>query len=106
MQRVFESSTLSPVPSVGASNQCLRAREEVLGVPLHDELVLYDGRSGHTYVLNPTGARIWSLCDGTRPLASLCSVLADDYGLSPRHAASDVEDLVDALQRADLLDRP
>ena len=90
----------------GATMARLRpsARPQVSAVPLHDELILFDERSSRTYVLNGTGARVWALCDGSRTLERVARAIASAYGLDERQAMADVQDLIDELERADLLD--
>jgi PqqD family protein of HPr-rel-A system len=76
---------------------------EVSGHLLDDELVLFDRRSGQAFVLNPTGAQVWELCDGSRTLAVVAKTLADRYDLPAAQALADVGELVDALEQAGLL---
>jgi PqqD family protein of HPr-rel-A system len=75
----------------------------VLAEPLDDDLLLYDPRSGQAYVLNATGAYLWSLCDGSRTLCSLARALAASYALAYPDALADVRDHLDELQAAGLL---
>ena len=81
----------------------LIARPEVSAAPLDDETVLYDRRSGQTYVLNATGAYVWRLCDGARTVELVARSVAVRFNLDERRALVDVRDLIDDLVRADLL---
>jgi hypothetical protein len=76
----------------------------VLALPLHDELILHDERSGQTYVLNRTGAEAWKLCDGTRSMATIVRTIANHYGVGEEHARDDVQELINGLDCADLID--
>ncbi len=78
-------------------------RADAISFPLDDELVLTDAQSGQTYTLNATGARIWSLCDGTRTEAALARAIAVTYGIEYDLARSDVSNLLTSLREAGLL---
>lgn len=79
------------------------ARPEVAATPLDDELILFDPRSDQVYVFNTTGARIWSLCDGSRTTETLARELTVAYGLEHSQALADVGALLASLQDADLI---
>jgi hypothetical protein len=103
-------NVISTVDTTGTSRRIalspldrLAARSEVSALPLHDELVLYDGRSGQTYVLNQTGAYVWNLCDGARTLQMIIRATAIAHGVDEWQASADVRTFVDELRRADLL---
>jgi PqqD family protein of HPr-rel-A system len=70
---------------------------------LDDELVVYEPRTGQAYVLNPTAAQIWALCDGSHSLGSIAEALATRYGLAQQQALADVQACVEALVRAGVL---
>src|SRR5688572_26967040 len=61
-----------------------RARSTDLVVePLLDEILVYDRAQGRAPCLNPTAARLWQLCDGTRTVAELEAALAAGDGSAP-----------------------
>ncbi|HEX5418278.1 MAG TPA: HPr-rel-A system PqqD family peptide chaperone [Chloroflexota bacterium] len=70
---------------------------------LDGETVLCDERSGKVYLLNPTGGRIWTLCDGRHTVKGIARALAVQYGLDGQLARTDVEDLLAQLLDADLI---
>lgn len=76
---------------------------DVSAYPLDDELVLYEPRSGEAYLLNPTGARVWALCDGSRGTGAIARELAGAFGLRGEQVVADVTDIIVALQQARLL---
>jgi Coenzyme PQQ synthesis protein D (PqqD) len=82
------------------------ARREVLAVPLHDELILHDERNGHTYVLNGTGAQAWKLCDGAHSMATIVQTIARQYRIEEENARTDLQELIDGLECADLIEHP
>src|SRR5690242_20109374 len=87
-----ESETGKPIPSPA-----------VAAFPLDEELVLCEEPTGQVFVLNPTGARIWALLDGTRSTREVAADLAASYGIDYGTALRDVDELVAELVDAGLL---
>ena len=88
---------------MNGTTRCPRRSSAVMSEPLDDDLVIYDELSGKSYVLNMTGQRIWSLCDGTRTEATLAQAVAADFGIGYPRACGDVAELVAQLSDAKLL---
>ena len=78
-------------------------RADVAAYPVDDEIVLYDTAHGQGFVLNPTAARIWTLCDGWRTTAAIAQVVATTYALSYEQALTDVCECLEHLGRAGLV---
>lgn len=78
-------------------------RPEVTAAPLDDELILCDTRDGQVYALNPVGARVWGLLDGSRGIGTVARIIADDYSIAYARARADVDQLITSLRGADLL---
>lgn len=78
-------------------------RADLSVFPLDDDLVVYDPKSGQSFVLNQTGSTIWSLCDGERSHLKIAEELSAHFSISFEQALADVRDLLDELQDADLL---
>ena len=55
------------------------------------------------YVLNETGARIWSLLDGQRSLADVRDLLVEEYDVKPEAAEGDLLEIVGQLQEIGVL---
>jgi pyrroloquinoline quinone biosynthesis protein D len=72
--------------------------------PLDDDLVIYDPSNGRAYVLNPTAALIWELCDGSMTIEGMADELKQEYGLEDETVLADVEALIAQLERAGLLE--
>jgi hypothetical protein len=88
----------------GAASALIPVRDPAVSMfPLDDELVLHDSRDGEVFVLNPTAARVWMLCDGSSTAVSLAQSLAATFGLGQEEALGDVLDLLADLRRAELL---
>ena len=83
-----------------------RACDGVVTFPLDDDLVLCQESDGQTFVVNRTGAFIWSLCDGSQTRPEIAQSVADTFGIPDEQASKDVDELLDALQRAGLLVTP
>lgn len=88
---------------VGVDDKRPVPSSEVTACPLDDELVLCDARTGQVYVLSPSAARIWSLCNGTHTIGELARSMVDDYGIDPRRALADVREVIASLEDAGLL---
>ena len=55
------------------------------------------------YVLNETGAHVWSLLDGVRSLSEVGAILAESYDVPSETVRADVVDLVGQLQELGML---
>ena len=55
------------------------------------------------YVLNETGARIWSLLDGQRSLGDVRDLLVQEYDVEPDAAEGDLLEIVGQLQEIGVL---
>jgi hypothetical protein len=79
------------------SNKPLARSEHLIVEEIADEILVYDSSVDVAHCLTPDAARVWSACDGTRPIDSL----AAELGLS----AERVEDALGELERCNLLER-
>ena len=66
-------------------------------------LILLDPDSGECYTLDEVGARIWDLCDGTRPVADVVALLHADFDAPIAAIQADVLELLDDLARDALI---
>jgi len=62
-----------------------------------DGYVIYDAPRDRVHFLNPTGAIVLELCDGTRGAADIAQFLAASFGLAEPPAASVQECLATLL---------
>ena len=79
------------------------AHPDVSAYPLDDEVVIYAPTDGQAFVLNPTAARIWALCDGTRTDVTMAREIAEAYGQDEEQVLADVRELIDGLSAAGLV---
>jgi len=64
-------------------------KSDVLGRIVDGEAVLVLPDKGEVKVLNPVGARIWTLADGTRSVRDIVSVICAEYEVEQAQAESD-----------------
>jgi hypothetical protein len=77
--------------------------EHVLTQESGGSLVLLDSKGGRYYDLDEVGARIWQLADGTRSVATIASLLAEEYDAPPATIQSDALELVAELVKDGLV---
>lgn len=66
-------------------------------------LVLFHMDDGQYYSLNEIGSRIWELCDGSRSVGHVVSILCEEYDSPAEIVNSDALELLEELVVADLL---
>ena len=76
---------------------------EVWTEELDGELIVYDERRSRAYVLNPTAALVWELCDGSGDAGSVARTLAQGYGRPYEETVADVQRFVREMDEAGLL---
>ena len=71
--------------------------------PSPDNLILLHLDSGEYYALDEVGARVWGLCDGTRPIYQIVNTICDEYDAPADVIQNDVCELLADLSRAKLV---
>ena len=56
-----------------------RPDKQVLCQHIDDEAILLNLQNGHYYTLNPVGAEMWKLLDGTRSIQDIAGILCRIY---------------------------
>ena len=74
-----------------------KQREKVLAQRAADSLVLLNLEGGQYYSLDEVGARVWELCDGTRTVAELVSIIGREYDAPAETVRADVLELLTEL---------
>jgi len=74
-----------------------RRRERVLTQRLTGTVVLLNLENGQYYALNEVGSRVWEMCDGTRSVAKLASILSSEYAVPHESCQADVLGLLQDL---------
>lgn len=75
----------------------LRRKERVLAQQVSGTLVLLNLDDGHYHALNRVAARVWDLCDGTRSVSDVVSVLCQEYDAPAEMIQVDVLELLEDL---------
>jgi hypothetical protein len=74
---------------------------EAVLVPIRNRV----GDLDSVYVMSPVAVRIWSLIDGVNDVEAITARIGDEYDVEPATAAQDVNDLLTALEGAELIRR-
>ena len=74
---------------------------EAVLVPIRNRV----GDLDSVYVMSPVAVRIWSLIDGVNDVEAITAHIGDEYDVEPATAAQDVNDLLSALEGAELIRR-
>jgi pyrroloquinoline quinone biosynthesis protein D len=69
------------------------------------ETVLLDLDGQELLGLSDVGARVWALCDGTRPLEAIVDTVAVEFEVTRERAATDVQGFVGELLAMGVLER-
>lgn len=77
--------------------------ERVLAQRNADSMILLSPTSGHYYTLDEVGARVWDLCDGSRPVAGVVETVYAEYDAPLETITDDVVELLDDLAREQLV---
>ena len=78
-------------------------RERVLVQTADDQMMLLDLDGGMYFALNDVGARVWELCDGTRTVGEISSLLANEYDAPAAMIEDDVLELLGELATEQLV---
>lgn len=81
-----------------SSNSIPAPNPNVVGRMVDGEAVLVLPDQGQVKVLNPVGARIWSLADGSRSIAQIAQVICDEYDVDPQQAQADALEFFTRLE--------
>lgn len=80
------------------------ATDQVSSDFLDEEIVVLDVHDGSYYVLNPVGARIWSMIQNPRSVIELIAALQEEYEVAADRCAREVIDLLEELAERELID--
>jgi hypothetical protein len=78
-------------------------RSDVLAQEAGDTVILLTPDSGEYFTLNEVGGRIWELSDGSRSVADIAGVLADEYEAPVDEIRADALGLLGELADAQLV---
>ena len=72
---------------------------ETLIVPIRNRV----GDLNSIYTLNEVGARVWQLLDGQTPVGKIVKTITEEYEVSSKEAASDIDELLRDWEGAGLV---
>ena len=75
--------------------------DEGVVVPVRNRV----GDLDSVYVMSPVAVRIWSLIDGRNDVDAIVARVHEEYDVEPAMAARDVNELMAALEEAELIRR-
>ena len=90
--RVFQHSGEFVLRNVG---------NEAVLVPIRNRV----GDLDSVYVMSPVAVRVWGLIDGARDVDAIVDAIEGEYDVEHGRAAQDVNDLLQALEEAELIRR-
>jgi hypothetical protein len=85
-----------PLQTVYSQNEGFVYREiagEAILVPVYGQVADMES----IFTLNEVGARMWSLFDGQRTVAEVCSAVLEEYDATPAEVEADIQELVETL---------
>ncbi len=77
-------------------------RQDIRFISVEEEVMLHDSTAKQVYVLNPTAALIWLLCDGKHTVDQIAIIVSKKFGKSIR-ISQDVEQTVIKFSECGLL---
>ncbi|KHD08190.1 hypothetical protein PN36_03560 [Candidatus Thiomargarita nelsonii] len=78
-------------------------RTDVRTIQVEDELMLHDSATEKVYVLNPTAALVWSLCDGAHTIEQMVAAVESQFSKTAADIPQDVSQTLDWLNEYGLL---
>ncbi len=69
-----------------------------------DTLILLDLEGGQYYALDEVGIRVWQLTDGTRGVAEIASLIAQEFNAPAATIEADIQELLMDLIHEKLVD--
>lgn len=83
----------------------LRRNEQVVTQAAADAFFLFDLKRGEYYSLNDVGHRVWQLCDGSRSVDDLVSIICQEFEAPSEAVKADVLELLADLVAEGLLEK-
>jgi hypothetical protein len=79
-------------------------RNDVLNIPVDDEVMLHDQKQRKVYTLNPVAALVWSLCDGSHTADQIvASVKSQFSGYDPLEISPEIHKTIAQFREHGLL---
>ena len=81
-----------------------KRREGIACQVVNGEAVLLDIERGEYFSLNSVGTRIWELCDGTRSVTEIVSVIGVEFDVTEDVVTADAQEILDELAKEKLVE--
>jgi Coenzyme PQQ synthesis protein D (PqqD) len=88
---------------ITSSDSCPKRQEEIIVQKRSKDVLLFNMDDGSYYALNEVGSRIWELCDGTRGVPQLVSLLAKEYDAPAKIIEMDILEVLEDLRSKNLI---
>lgn len=66
-------------------------RDEIEAIPVHDDLVLYDGINKNGISLNQTARKVWDLLDGSRSVDMMAEEIAGELDITEADVIEEIK---------------
>jgi hypothetical protein len=101
---VATTCVTEPIETMGITlAQCASRSDDVLFQIVAGEAVLLDLKREHYFGLNDVGTRIWQLLETAGPLQGVYDTICAEYDADPERIRADLIELMQALERAGLI---
>jgi hypothetical protein len=77
--------------------QILKKTQDTPWNVIDNEVVVLNLDSGHYYILNETGCRIWEMLDGNKTVADIAAGLCQEYDVTEKKAMRDTGKILEDL---------
>ena len=81
-----------------------KRKNDILKQDADETVVLLNLKDGQYYALNEVGGRVWDLCDGSRRVQDIVTLLCSEYDAPRETLEADVREILEELTGADLLE--
>jgi hypothetical protein len=81
----------------------IRRQPEIAARPTAKGIILARLRDGECFEINRVGAALWAAIETPRRFSDVCDELATRFGVEAAVVESDLQSLLEALSRADLI---
>jgi hypothetical protein len=86
-------------------NEAYRRKANLLEAEVGDDLVALDASAGTCFGMNSVAKHVWSQLEQPRSFGELKSDLLAEYDVSDQQCAAELQELLDEMVRADLIER-
>ncbi len=72
---------------------------------IDDEVIILNLEGGHYFILNNTGAMIWSLLENNKGLEEIIQTICEEYQKPQEMIRQDVSEIIDHLIKENLIQK-